>query len=1339
MKRILFYMVLLYALVIGYHQILLESPVSDRFYEQEEEEEERERHKKGDTDQPSGYLQFHEGIRTRSNEAGPAYKPGYKWKALQKALIRQTDRSSSTRRSSQGQSITWVERGPANVPGRTRAVLNVPGDPTNKTWLAGAATGGIWRTTDGGITWDERSINFPAMPISSFASTRTGSVIYAGTGECISSFFSSIGDGIFMSTDQGLTWTQLSATKSNADFSIVTRVIVHPDNADILVAATAPHDQSTDKTSSIMRSTDAGLHWQKVLEVEGLLEQVTFAPNNFNIQYAAQNGKGVWKSLDGGQSWVLANTSMTPSGRVELAVSPVNPLIIFASAEGTLSGTTSDLYYSTDGAASWNLVELKFNDQVIDFLDMQGYYNNTILADPFTAKSFYVGGVSLFKTTITSGSAQVANYRVIESNTAPFMKLLSFAGNEFDHERLRTGPNAAQNKVEVRFGPGISQRAHRFLVPVNKTNGLSASDYTYQDYVDVPFEVWDVSRNKQLSVSFRDQDRNGKFDLLAEYLTDDGENYLTNSREYIYVHDFNYSLSANTSVAKTGGQEARLMYNIFPSLAADATWEPASLPSSKLIIEYIGVLKFNSNTNVVSDAKGTFNSRNRANQVNLTAGVHADHHALAAIIENLDAKTYRLLLGNDGGVFASKPATQPGITEGDWAFKGFGFNTGQFYGADKNPVAEQYIGGMQDNGTRISAKEESAGPSTSYQFALEGDGFETIWNSKDPQQLLGTRYYGFIAKSKNGGDTWETVRSPDLKFPFVTKLANSKDFPDRVFTVGSEGVYVSENFGDTWKLTPVPAKFIVTNSFFLDVEVSRANPNIVWAGSGMNNSGTPRNLFVSTNAGKSFSPTNNYTDVVLGNITKLASHPTEANTAYALFSFSNGPKILRTTDLGQSWQDISGFGTGTSSANGFPDVAVYCLYVRPDNPNILWAGTEIGIVESLDNGVTWNLLHDFPHVTVWDMKGQDNEVVLATHGRGIWSAIIDEPQSTPSPLKIMAAGSTPRGKFAIRLNTTMDFDSVKVFTDNSVVKKYTNLSATTTDIVIESTTFGNKNVKALGYKNQVPYQSMVLAATHHQILNPRNAYSTQFRSLQEVTINGMAMQNLEGNSFLDQSLQSNHNYSLNRTYEVLIRAPITVSSTFPRIFYQDIAITEPGKDSVVLEATANGLDWRTLKKYDAAFNPEWLTAYQSKLKGNANLYVEHDVNFGPAFQPADVILFRFRMLSNDTITSWGWAINQVNIQQFPTAVEQPQKVFLNAFPNPAKDILNVEYAVQQTAPVSMEIFNAFGARVVTRNEGVKTPGTHRSEIPVGNLQHGTYLFVLNVGDERTTRKILRAD
>src|SRR5688572_4815830 len=214
--------------------------------QKENEEEEKK------FDKPSVFLQFHEGIRTRSSENSPSYRSGYKWGELNRARQHAQLRLKNGRTKS-SHVIEWKERGPGNVPGRTRALFNIPGDPNNNTWLAGAATGGIWRTSDGGNTWSERSADFPAMPISSFAADKNATVIYAGTGEYVSSVFSSIGNGIFKSVDKGENWTQLPAT-NNPDFSIITRLIVNPANPDIIVASTVPHNLTLDNTSAIMRS-----------------------------------------------------------------------------------------------------------------------------------------------------------------------------------------------------------------------------------------------------------------------------------------------------------------------------------------------------------------------------------------------------------------------------------------------------------------------------------------------------------------------------------------------------------------------------------------------------------------------------------------------------------------------------------------------------------------------------------------------------------------------------------------------------------------------------------------------------------------------------------------------------------------------------------------------------------------------------------------------------------------------------------------------------------------------------------------------------------------------------
>ena len=149
---------------------------------QEREHEEYESEGDHKTDEPAKFLEYHRGIRTRDGEVAPSYPSRNKWTELERSRdILARKRGSGMRTSANGV-LEWKERGPGNVPGRTRAVFNVPGDPNNNTWLAGSATGGIWRTNDGGSTWTERSADFPAMPISSFASDANGSVIYAGTG-----------------------------------------------------------------------------------------------------------------------------------------------------------------------------------------------------------------------------------------------------------------------------------------------------------------------------------------------------------------------------------------------------------------------------------------------------------------------------------------------------------------------------------------------------------------------------------------------------------------------------------------------------------------------------------------------------------------------------------------------------------------------------------------------------------------------------------------------------------------------------------------------------------------------------------------------------------------------------------------------------------------------------------------------------------------------------------------------------------------------------------------------------------------------------------------------------
>lgn len=1247
---------------------------------------------------PEQFLLFHKGIRTREGRENPDYLPGYLVAELRKARMEAMRKNVPARQLSDV--VEWKERGPSNVPGRIRGLIVDPDDPTQRTWYAGSASGGVWKTTNGGSNWTLITPDLPNLATTVLAMAESNhNVIYLGTGEGFGNVDRVSGNGIFKSTDRGQTWFYLPATSGFRD---VNRILIHPANENVVIAAT---------NRGIFRSTDGGTSWTQTSN-RTFIQDLKATPGNFNIQYAAQRGVGVLKSTDGGITWSVTNTGMVINGRVELSISPVNPSRIFASAEGGLSTSGSDLYMSDNGGTNWSLVNVMFNGSPVNFLGGQGWYDNTVLCDPFNANVVYVGGVSLFRVSLTGGSSLVSAYALQDNGTGNFMELVRFTGAS--HGNFQVGEAAGEISVEIRFGPGKVQKAHRFLVPEGATSGVPNSSYAFVDYVDVPFEVWDITNNRQLMVSFRDQGRDGQFNLLP-FNTSGPPN--EQSREYVYVHNEPYHASApHPSIAVNGGHMFRMMYNFWPHLADGKSW-PDDVIHSQLRFLFLQIPAMNANTVTAADVYGQFDGKNRF--VSVGIDIHPDQHNMVAIPTS--ASTYRILLANDGGVFISNSSATPGINQGDWTMVGNTCNTTQFYGADKCPGKDEYFGGTQDNGTWRSPENVRAQASTNYIFCIGGDGFEVLWHPTDERKLIGGSQFNGFRRSVNRGATWsDATAGLTGQAPFISKLAHSKFNPDVIFTVSSSGVFRSTNFGESWTLTPITDKWGA--STFLDVDVSLANANIVWAGSGMS---PTRNLYVSTNGGLTFTATNNYSVVPLGTISKLATHPFEPHTAYALFSFADAPKVLRTTNLGQTWEDISGFGTGSESTTGFPDVAVYCLYVRPDNPDIIWVGSEIGIIESRDNGQTWALRTDFPSVSVWDMKGQDDQVVIATHGRGIWTARLNALQMPFRRPQLVAAGTGVDKKLNLRIRLEESFDSVQILTGTQRLGSLSSIPPSEVVVGISNLSPGEKNIRIIGFRGNGPVYSADYSVNHLHILPVRDTYTSYFQQTNELTLNGVFLQNMPGSVNERRNLQTHHNYQHNFEYSVVIRHPIRVASANALLHYRDIAIVEPIHDYVVAEATFNGLDWVELSpRYDARFNPLWLNAFNSSALPDKSFFVQHEINLLDLFNPGDEILIRFRMKTNASVNAWGWALDMVSIQQAPTAVETvqeaPEKIEL--FPNPASHRITITYDLKRASPLGWQITDMQGRMFLTTTPYLRQAGHHEEHIEVSHLPPGLYVI-----------------
>jgi hypothetical protein len=975
---------------------------------------------------------FHD-IKTKFGEKDPKYPANYLMLELNKAKSKSLFFKSSD-------TIEWIQRGPGNVGGRTRSIWVDPDDPTHNTWIAGSATGGAWKTTDCGASWEFLSTEISYLATTTIAGSKANSnVIYLGTGESFPGSMQTTGGGIFKSIDKGDSWIQLSFTASNEDFRYINRLCVDPQSENIIVAAT---------NTGIFKSIDGGETWQSNYLSQNSIEDLKSDTSDFSTMYAAENSVGILKSVDAGETWNWSSKGIG-SGytRFEIAISPTNTNKIYCSV-GRTNDSTSHVYASMDKGENWNLLVDDLNPK-IDYLGGQAEYDNTIAVNPFYEDSVFVGGVNIWKigvkSTTRNGNGTVSKFDTV--NTGNFLDFVPFTGN------LLPGMNTGNNEeatnlvdndfvsIEIRFGSGLKQKAHRFFVPAGATSGVPAANYTYQDYVDVPFQVWDVTNNRQLMCSFRDQERDGNFNLYERT----GDAYGLLGREYLFINAVPYNASnPDPNIAVQGGRSYKLIYFFWPTLKSGGAWEPDNLTDSKITIDYIIIKEQLCGIKNVSDAYDVFSGKNTYNQTQgqgktSIPGFHPDHHALVMVPVDKLNKKFWIINGNDGGLGISKD------NGGSFTQIKEGYVTTQFYGVSKKPYRNEYIGGMQDNGTWQSPSYTDATIDEGYYFRIGGDGFETVWNRIDTNKIMGSIYNNAIYKSTNHGLTWSKADNGiNGDGPFITKLTMIPSNPNKVFAVGTSGLFYTGNFATTaWKLKVLGEGWLPTGYTSVTsqhhVEYSIANDSIIWAGAALNNK-NGWNIFVSSDQGNSFSAVNYPTYEMPSFISGIATHPTQPETAYLLYSVYGEPKILRTENLGQTWEDITGFEGNSSSSNGFPDVGCLSLLVFPDNPSRIWAGTEIGIVESNDNGESWHLLNSsLPYVPIWQMFMQDNQIVVATYGRGIWTYQYGDIVNPPEPPENINNAQLTQSLFKVYPNPTnglikvlpLEFDY-----NNAVIKVY---------------------------------------------------------------------------------------------------------------------------------------------------------------------------------------------------------------------------------------------------------------------------------------------------------------
>lgn len=663
------------------------------------------------------------------------------------------------------------------------------------------------------------------------------------------------------------------------------------------------------------------------------------------------------------------------------------------------------------------------------------------------------------------------------------------------------------------------------------------------------------------------------------------------------------------------------------------------------------------------------NQNQNLNQLN--TNVHVDQHGLKAIKGSNNQ--FQLLLTNDGGVTLSNLSTDPGVSEGNWTDAVSGKNSTQFYGAAKQNGFDNYLAGAQDNGCWVSLGSDAT-KDKSYTDVFGGDGFEVIWHYDRPGDFLVTSQNNVIGRYVNYAYSGFS-RLPESPI-FYTKLANSDSNPDVVFSVSGSGVYRSEDFGVNWELISVGVDFAPSATSSLNVKVSMSDANTVWAGAAMTESGSFV-LKVSEDNGQTFKSAGTY-DNPTGNhnlfISGLGTSYTEKNRAYALFSSSRVPKILKTEDLGATWVDITGYeSTSLFNPTGFPDVAVHSILEMPFDKDIIWAGTDIGIFQTENGGSSWTMLSDFPPVATFDMKIVNDQVVIATHGRGVWSATIPE-LATFVPSKFLAfpevitSQNLQNDKTIVTYTLASDdVSKIKFFIDNVEQDELVQDFSAGVEYTYETSSLaeGDYQLGIQLFDDANNLQTSILSVEFSVIdfNTPSEAMEiSQFSSADAyvfnnsfVVDNGSVKNEIGTNILYSVVNNADHPYNDESTYSMILRQPLILSSENDMFIYEDVAIVEPFTDDltdltsfydyVTIEATSDLKNWVQLDKYDARRFSDWIAEYNNDVNVSVSetLFKEQSISLSSkGFSNGDTIVFRFSLVTDQAVNSYGWAIKSIN-------------------------------------------------------------------------------------------------
>ena len=309
--------------------------------------------------------------------------------------------------------LQWRLVGPFRG-GRCVTATGIPGNPS--VFYFGSVGGGVWKTTDAGVTWQPIMDSQPVASIGAIAVAPSNpEVIYVGSGEADMRSQISYGNGMYKSVDGGKSWTHIGLDDSRQ----IGKVLVDPQDANVVYVAALGHAYGPNKERGVFKSTDGGQSWSPVLQKDentGAID-LAFDPENPQTIYAALwqtrrppwnvypasngPGSGLYKSTDAGAHWTQLTNGLPGEGlgRIGIAVSPSEPNRVYAIVDAKKGG----LFRSDDAGATWRLMDDEHR------IWGRGWYFGVVAVDPKNPDLVYVSNTSFYRS--TDGGKSFVSYK----------------------------------------------------------------------------------------------------------------------------------------------------------------------------------------------------------------------------------------------------------------------------------------------------------------------------------------------------------------------------------------------------------------------------------------------------------------------------------------------------------------------------------------------------------------------------------------------------------------------------------------------------------------------------------------------------------------------------------------------------------------------------------------------------------------------------------------------------------------------------------------------------------------------------------------------------------------